>query len=456
MTNKKAVFIILILSVATRFAFFGYPDETVFDEVHFGKFVSGYYTGEYYFDIHPPLGKLMIAGFAKLFDFKPEFNFAEIGEKFPDKKYLALRFLPVLAGTLLPIIIFILILELGLSPMAAFAGGMFIIFENAILTQSRLMLLDPFLLLFGFASLLFYFKYTKNRILNTKYLILAAIFSGLAISIKWTGLSFIALPLIIEMWECLMNLSYKNLIRYFKWLVYFTGIVLTVYFSVFWLHFALLTKPGSGDAFMKPGFRDNNMVKNILDLNIEMYRSNQRLTATHPYNSSWYEWPFMVRPIYYWVGSASSPQVKDNARIYFFGNPVIWWSSTIAIAFGIKYLLLSIKKRRLDEILAILFGGYIINILPFIGIKRVMFLYHYLTALIFAIIILCYLIDRFDKPFDKTHGELTTSKNKNSRNIFMGIIAAVIAAFIFFAPLSYGLPLSDKSYETRVWFSVWR
>ena len=197
---------------------------------------------------------------------------------------------------------------------------------------------------------------------------------------------------------------------------------------------------------MKPGFRDNSMVKNILDLNIEMYRSKQRLTATHPYNSSWYEWPFMVRPIYYWVDSASSPQIKDNARIYLFGNPVIWWSSTIAIAFGIKYLVLSIKKGKLDKVLAIMLGGYVLNLLPFIGIKRVMFLYHYLTALIFAIMILCYLIDRF--------GKLTTSKN--SRNVFIGIIAAAIAAFIFFAPLSYGLPLSNKDYEARVWFSVWR
>ncbi|MEK7603843.1 MAG: phospholipid carrier-dependent glycosyltransferase [Patescibacteria group bacterium] len=431
MTNKKAVFIILVLSIATHFAFFGYPDETVFDEVHFGKFVSGYYTGEYYFDIHPPLGKLIIAGFAKLFNIKPEFNFAEIGEKFPDKKYLVLRFLPVLAGTLLPVIIFLLILELGLSRIAAFAGGLFIIFENAILTQSRLMLLDPFLLLFGFASLLFYFK-SRSALHTARYRVLMSVFAGLAVSIKWTGLSFIAIPIIIEMWEYRMSLSYKNLIRYFKWLISFVGIVLTVYFSVFLLHFALLPKPGPGDAFMKPGFRDNSIVKNILDLNIEMYRSNQRLTATHPYNSSWYEWPFMVRPIYYWV--------KDNARIYLFGNPVIWWSSTIAIAFGIKYLVLSINKRKLDEVLAILFGGYVINLLPFIGIKRVMFLYHYLIALIFAIMILCYLID----------------KNKNSRNIFTVIVAVAIAAFIFFAPLSYGLPLSDKSYEARVWFSVWR
>ena len=62
MTNKKLVLIILALSIATHFAFFGHPNETVFDEVHFGKFVSGYYTGEYFFDIHPPLGKLIITG----------------------------------------------------------------------------------------------------------------------------------------------------------------------------------------------------------------------------------------------------------------------------------------------------------------------------------------------------------------------------------------------------------
>ena len=68
MGHKWIIIIILIASIAVHFTFFGYPSETVFDEVHFGKFVSGYYTGEYYFDIHPPLGKLMIAGFAKLFD----------------------------------------------------------------------------------------------------------------------------------------------------------------------------------------------------------------------------------------------------------------------------------------------------------------------------------------------------------------------------------------------------
>ena len=159
---RKYLWILIFLSLFTRFFYFGSPNEVVFDEVHFGKFVSGYYTGEYFFDIHPPLGKLMIAGFAKFFDFKPEFSFNQIGDNFPDNKYMALRFLPSLAGAILPLVIFLLLLEFGLSPLAAFAGGIFVVFENAILVQSRFILMDSFLLLFGFLTFLFYFK-NRNR-----------------------------------------------------------------------------------------------------------------------------------------------------------------------------------------------------------------------------------------------------------------------------------------------------
>ncbi|MEK7163649.1 MAG: phospholipid carrier-dependent glycosyltransferase, partial [Patescibacteria group bacterium] len=118
MSNKSLSFILLGVSLVTHFAFFGRPNQTVFDEVHFGKFISGYYTHEYYFDIHPPLGKLMIAGFAKIFKFSAEGgsasggSFAQIGEQFSDNKYMALRFLPSLAGTLLPVVIFLLALQL--------------------------------------------------------------------------------------------------------------------------------------------------------------------------------------------------------------------------------------------------------------------------------------------------------------------------------------------------------
>lgn len=433
---RRYLLITLALSIATHFAFFGRPAETVFDEVHFGKFISAYYTGEYYFDIHPPLGKLIIAGFAKLFDFEPEYSFTNIGDKFPDNKYLVLRFMPALAGTLLPVIIFFLILELGMSRIAAFGGAMLVIFDNALLTQSRLILLDPFLLLFGFVSLLFYFK-SRRSLFAIRYLLLAVIFAGFAISIKWTGLSFVALPILIEAYFRLFK--ERNCISFAQF-IYFFLISLAIYLSVFILHFTLLPNPGPGDAFMKSNFRQYNLAKNIWNLNMEMYKSNQRLGATHPYGSTWNTWPFMARPIYYWV--------SGNSRIYLLGNPIIWWASTTAVVASLWLMIyiLWLKFKNSESLsmiskpLVFLLGGYVLNLLPFIGIKRVMFLYHYLVALIFAILMLVFLLD----------------KTKNAKRNFGILILSSVIAFLFFSPLNYGLPLSHWAYEFRVWFSSWK
>ncbi len=47
------------------------PAAIVFDEVHFGGFVEGYHTGHYFFDIHPPLGKLSLLWLGYLFGYDP-------------------------------------------------------------------------------------------------------------------------------------------------------------------------------------------------------------------------------------------------------------------------------------------------------------------------------------------------------------------------------------------------
>ncbi len=412
MSNKSLLLTLLAVSLVTHFAFFGNPDQTVFDEVHFGKFISGYYTHEYYFDIHPPLGKLMIAGFAKVFNFKPEFSFAQIGEKFPDNKYMALRFLPSLAGTFLPLVIFLLALQLKFKPQAAFIAGLLVSIENALVVQTHYILMDGFLMLFGFLALLFYFR---------RQFLWMAVFGGLAASIKWTGLTFLALPFFVELFQIYNRGEFK---RVLKLPVYFLLIPLALYFSIFAVHFSLLTKPGSGDAFMSPGFRNENIVKKFIELNIQMYQSNQRLTATHPYSSQWYTWPFMTRPIFYWI--------SGNSRIYLFGNPVIWWMSTVAILMSLIYV---VRHR----IVKIFLAGYFLNLLPFIGIKRVMFLYHYLTGLVFAVLILVYLIE----------------KQEHAKKIFIGLAVVSAVAFIYFSPLTYGLPLSPQAQNARIWLPSW-
>lgn len=293
-------------------------------------------------------------------------------------------------------------------------------------------------------------------------LFLAGIFAGCALAVKWVGLSSIALPILFESLGILSEIKRKGLLvlKSSKTWLTFSAIVITpliVYFSAVTAYSLILHKSGTGDAFMSAGYQKTlqgnsyqnnpdiktpNIFSRFYELTKEMYTVNQGLTASHPYSSRWYTWPLMLRPIYYWV--------SDNARIYFMGNPIIWWSSTVAILYGLSIIAyrLWLKLRRYaipasilnSDKLSILLTGYILNLLPFIGVKRIMFLYHYLAAYIFAILILVYLI----------------SQQKNSKQIFGALLVASTVAFIFFAPLTYGLNLSPKAYELRVWFDSWR
>lgn len=433
--------LVVVISVLTHGLFFGHPDTTVFDEVHFGKFVSSYYTGEYYFDIHPPLGKLIIGGFANIFDFQPEFSFTDIGDSFPDKTYLALRFLPTVAGILLAIVIFLLVLELGLSVPAAFLAGALVALDNALLVQTRLILLDGFLLLFGFGAIFSYVRWRNGY--SKWYLLSAGLLAGGAVSIKWTALTFLAIIGAMELAHLWQDRWAHSLKRLRAVIISLVVAPFLVYFIAFALHFHFLPSSGTGDAFMTPSFQKTlegsryeqddtvspaGLVEKFIGLNREMYRSNRRLTATHPYSSAWYSWPVMARPIFYWV--------KDTSRIYLLGNPIVWYGSTIALLASLWFLF----RRRADALLPILLGGFAINFFPFAAIGRVMFLYHYFTALIFAILVGAWLLDK--------------TKQRAKTALAIALLASI--AFIYFAPLSYGTPLEQDALDRRLWFSSWR
>jgi len=49
--------------------------------------------GEYFFDVHPPLGKLMFAWVGQIFGYNASFSFEKIGLAFSDAvPYIQMRF----------------------------------------------------------------------------------------------------------------------------------------------------------------------------------------------------------------------------------------------------------------------------------------------------------------------------------------------------------------------------
>ncbi len=83
--------ILIILTAATRLPYFGYPDEVVFDEVYFARWSTNYFRGEFYFDIHPPLAKMILAATGKLLGYTDTnfTDFSQIGNKYQADFYKA-------------------------------------------------------------------------------------------------------------------------------------------------------------------------------------------------------------------------------------------------------------------------------------------------------------------------------------------------------------------------------
>jgi len=432
--------VLLTVGLATRFWGLGTPATVVFDEVHWGRYLSSYFTGNYYFDVHPPLGKLIYAGWAYLWGFTPAFIF-ELSASYNGAWALILRGLPAFIGAMLPLIVYAFALDLGYRRKMAALAGFLIAIDGALIGISRLILLDPFLLLFGFTALWSYRRGSKTG--AAWGLFIPGALAGLAFSIKWTGLSFLGLITLLEIAR-LWGLGWAfRPISMIKVIVALGVVPALIYTLPFWIHFALLTHSGPGDDFMTPAFQATlagshyaldrealpslNFWEKFLEINQEMFRANARMTTGHPYSSAWYTWPFMLRPIFMWQGGPLE-------RISLIGNPFIWWGSTIAVL-TIFQATLWLRLRSLGTTGRILMLGWLMNFLPFMGIGRVMFIYHYLSALVFAILLLVYLADRLPA----------------SRRFTLGIGILGIGGFGYFAPWVYGFPSS----RPMAWLSSW-
>lgn len=243
--------------------------ESSFDEVHFGGFASNYLRREYFFDVHPPLGKLMIAGVGWLFGYDGGFTFGNIGLSYAASTapYIGLRLFMVLLSVASVSFCYATMIEMGFSVLASSVTGMLMVFDNALAVQSRFILLDSPLIFFIMASI---FGWTKFRQQRTRpfqvawwtWLSVTGVAIGAATSIKMVGLftvAMIGLATIADLWELAdwrRQLSDRQLYKHVA--ARAIGLIVVpaaIYLASYWVHFAVLTRTGPGDAFMSADFQ---------------------------------------------------------------------------------------------------------------------------------------------------------------------------------------------------------
>jgi len=173
-----------------------------------------YMRNIFFFDQHPPLGKQLIAGLVSLAGYSGNYTFTRIGEPYaPDMPIFWFRFVPAMCGSLLAPAVYKLLLEAKLSRWASALGGLLVVLDNSLLTQSRFVLMESMLLLTTTVGIACLLRFQRCRLGSFQWLVsgaAAAIFLGAAGTIKYIGFLSLGLAFYLlcrHLWQLLYDAS---------------------------------------------------------------------------------------------------------------------------------------------------------------------------------------------------------------------------------------------------------
>ncbi|KAM0680045.1 Protein O-mannosyltransferase 2 [Glugoides intestinalis] len=236
------------------------------DEAHFGKFSQSYLDRTFYFDVHPPLGKMLTALSGWLYGQSKDFEFSS-KDQFPQSfDYVGMRKFHAFIASFTPLFAYLTLREFGFSLRRAFLLSFLFIFENGVVSISRLILLDSHLLSFTagcvyFLARLFMrdsYKIGQKPESRTN-LILLGVLIGCVMSVKWVGLlatSQIGLYIAADLYFKLAFMKPREFIQCFmRRVIFLIMLPFAIYTLFFYIHFLIVNKSGNDDGFMSSQFQ---------------------------------------------------------------------------------------------------------------------------------------------------------------------------------------------------------
>lgn len=462
-----------LIAAVLRFPHLAYLNFLVFDEKYFVKFAHQYLTGDRVFDSHPPLGKYLIALGIFIGDRLPFPHTYIQGADFLGSPW-SYRWFNALVGSLIPLILAAIAYQLTHRYSYSVIAGFLSITDGLFLVESRYGLINIYMVFFGLLGqlcLLHSINHpNKHRWI---FLVAAGINFGASVAVKWNGLGFLlsayvlwvshglwlgfqeyqkqvpfrfTLPKLKQLYQLILSQLFISPRLFFIYL----GMIPTLVYCLCWIPH-LQMNPDYG----------------FWQVHQQIFTYHQNLgngTQVHPYCSPWWTWPWMIRPmVYFYKTIQLSPQTNIIYTVLGMGNPMLSWLSTTAlglltvlliqqIALKISPFFEKIFPRKLYiphhsgflPIWYYLIVNYLCNWLPWALVSRCTFLYHYMSAAVFAQLAIAWLID---------YG--LQAKQTYWRILAIAFIIIILLAFIFWLPFYLGLPLSPKAWQQRIWLDSW-
>ncbi|BAT53037.1 Glycosyl transferase, family 39 [Nostoc sp. NIES-3756] len=471
---------IFLLSLSLRFWGLDRFNTLVFDEIYYAKFGHNYLNHLPFFDGHPPFGKYMIALGMWLSSYIPFWQEGVNGLTGAMRSPWSYRWINALSGSFIPIFTANIAYQISNRPGFALLAGLFTALDGLFLVESRYALINIYIVIFGLlGQWLFLLALSNYRKKRNLYLILAGVAFGCSIATKWNGLFYLVGIYLIWglgwVWQLITGKNHltdeqetntQNISSLYKltqvniWqIILFLGIIPTAIYSLIWVPHLQI-----------------NPKYNFIQVHQEILGFHERLggntAQVHPYCAAWYKWPLMTRPMAYYYQTAQSvndplpvlgPPLPSGAGkviydVHAMGNPFLWWFGVAALLFLMGMLMAKVaiplvkkqplalpKQLSVDSWIAIyILLNYAVNLLPWTRVSRCAFIYHYMTAVVFAFLAIAWFVDQCLRSY---HPPL--------RIVGVTISFLIIAAFIFWLPVYLGLPLSPEGYKLRMWFRSW-
>jgi len=405
-----------------------YMNSTYFDEVYHARTAYEMIHGiRIYENTHPPLGKAIIAVGIELFGMTP----------------FGWRFSGTLFGVLLVPLMYLFAYRMfGRRKWAIFAAFL-MMFDFMRYSQSRIATIDTYVTFFIILMYYYMYKYYRMSFYDTPLrktfvpLFFSGLFMGVGIACKWPGVYAGA-----GLGVIFFHILYKRYMEY-RYAAYHTDNTekydrffklasQTCLFCVFAFVILPLCIYGLSyiTYFRAPNF---NGLADIIENQMGMFSYHSELEGDHPYSSTWWQWPFMIRPVFYYTKTIFGLK----AGISTFGNPAIWWLGIVA--FFVVFNSGFVKNNKNARFLII---GYFAQYLPWALIMRTTYLYHYFPSVPFVILMIAFMFRRYIDPKFK---EIT---------ILYPII--VLTLFVVFYAVLTGVPVPMWYIELLRWLPGWQ
>jgi len=340
-------------------------------------------------------------------------------ERIPTGRHaLAWRLPGVVGGAIMAFFIVLLARRLFAAPLVAAIAGAAVVLDGAMFAQARIGMNDIYIGTFLVAGWYFVVAAHAPRRSSAVDLAIAGVLLGLAAASKWAafyalaGLGVYSVVVTAYAWSRERPgtggpfdlLAWRGRVPNAALLfACFAVVPLAIYVASYARWFGGPTIPYGWD---------------LVELTKQMYWYHSGLTAPHPAGSPWWSWPFVLKPVYWYLGS---PGRNATAVIYDAGNIVLFWGGAAAFVWAVVS---AIRARSWG--LAIPIFALLTQYVAWVPITRVLFFYHFFTALPFYLIILA-------------AGLVALWESGHARAVTVFLTLAG-AAFVFFYPFVSGLP----------------